>query len=238
MNNYCLYCHTNKINGKKYFGITGTSVKKRWMNGGGYKSSRHFHFAIQKYGWDNFEHVVLLSGLSKEEACEKEKEYIKRFKTNDDKYGYNISTGGESGACGVKQSEERIWRRVGKRVGTKHTDETKRKMSEAAKGRTFSKETLEKMRYAKLGKPLSEEHKKKLSEAQKGRVLSDDTKEKIRKSKSKMMKKVYCKETKIIYNSISDAAKELNLSRQNISANCRGRLPHTKGYHFNYVEEK
>jgi hypothetical protein len=34
-----------------------------------------------------------------------------------------------------------------------HSEETKRKMSDAAKGRTFSVETREKMRAAKLGKP-------------------------------------------------------------------------------------
>ena len=49
--------------------------EKRWgVNGRNYKSSPHFYSAIQKYGWDNFEHNILFTNLTKEEACLKEQE--------------------------------------------------------------------------------------------------------------------------------------------------------------------
>ena len=74
---YTVYQHKNKINGKVYIGITMQEPEKRWgVNGRNYKSSPHFYSAIQKYGWDNFEHNILFTNLTKEEACLKEIEFI------------------------------------------------------------------------------------------------------------------------------------------------------------------
>ena len=73
-NNYTVYMHKNKINGKVYIGITYQNVKYRWRkNGEGYKKQK-FYNAIKKYGWDNFEHIILFENLTFEEACLKEQE--------------------------------------------------------------------------------------------------------------------------------------------------------------------
>ena len=64
-NNYCVYMHTNKINGKRYVGQTCKKPEYRWVNGKGYKGSPHFFSAIQKYGWNNFEHQIIAEKLSK-----------------------------------------------------------------------------------------------------------------------------------------------------------------------------
>lgn len=93
-----VYCHTNKINGKKYFGITSTSLNTRFQNGRGYSGCRYFNNAIQKYGWDNFEHEVISDNLTKEEAMSLEELLVFFNMTQDSRYGYNIKDGGDTPA--------------------------------------------------------------------------------------------------------------------------------------------
>ena len=95
-NNYCVYCHENKINGKKYFGQTKNNPKQRWKNGCGYRDSPLFYNAILKYGWDNFYHYIVKENLTLEQANFIEEEFIKCFNTQDRKFGYNIRSGGEN----------------------------------------------------------------------------------------------------------------------------------------------
>lgn len=85
---YCVYIHTNKINGKKYVGQTCQEPEKRWKNGKGYHNNIYFTRAIQKYGWDNFEHEIIKCNLTKEEADDIEKLLIKELNTLNPN-GYN-----------------------------------------------------------------------------------------------------------------------------------------------------
>ena len=93
---YTVYCHENKSNGKLYFGITKTSTRRRWSRGNGYKTQHIFGKAIAKYGWDGFEHIILFTGLSEEEAKQMEIDLIREFKTQDKRYGYNMTAGGDN----------------------------------------------------------------------------------------------------------------------------------------------
>ena len=87
---YTVYQHKNKINGKIYIGITSRKPEERWgSDGRNYKTSPHFYSAIQKYGWDNFEHNILFTNLSKAQACEKEQELIKYYNSMDREFGVN-----------------------------------------------------------------------------------------------------------------------------------------------------
>lgn len=96
-NVYCVYCHTNLINNKKYIGITSQLPNHRWgKDGNGYKGQLKFYRAIQKYGWDNFSHEILFENLTLEDANEKEKELIKTYDTV--KKGYNVTLGGSDGS--------------------------------------------------------------------------------------------------------------------------------------------
>ena len=90
---YCVYVHTNKVNGKKYIGITSQRPEARWRSG--YKCNEHFSRAIEKYGWEGFSHEVIMDGLTKEQACAAEIALIAKHGTQDPNKGYNIQSGGE-----------------------------------------------------------------------------------------------------------------------------------------------
>lgn len=92
---YTVYCHENKANGKLYFGITKGKTRKRWCNGKGYKTQHLFGRAIEKYGWDGFEHIILFTGLTEDEAKQMERDLIREFHTQDRDKGYNITDGGD-----------------------------------------------------------------------------------------------------------------------------------------------
>lgn len=121
---WCVYMHTNKINHKVYVGQTCKKPTHRWNNGRGYQHNSHFWSAINQYGWDNFEHIIFAENLSQEEASHIEKLLISLYNTTNPNYGYNLTVGGES-LTGEYNSF----------YGKKHTDETKRKISEKAKNR-------------------------------------------------------------------------------------------------------
>lgn len=105
MEDYKVYVHIDP-EGKRYYGATKMDIKKRWMSGYGYPHNAKFCEAIEKYGWSNIEHIIVVKRLTKDEAFWLEEELIKAYDTTNPEKGYNISTGGKGGANGVKRSEE------------------------------------------------------------------------------------------------------------------------------------
>lgn len=91
---YKIYCHIFP-NGKRYIGQTKQTLEGRFKDGKGYTHSPMIYNAIQKYGWENVEHILLEEGLTAEMAAEREKYYIALYKTNEKEYGYNLTYGGE-----------------------------------------------------------------------------------------------------------------------------------------------
>jgi len=134
---YTVYQHTAP-NGKIYIGITCQNVDKRWQRGRGYAKNDTFFSDICEIGWDNFKHEVIATGLTKEEACQKEKELIAKYKSNEEEHGYNKSTGGEKNAAGVKRSEA-----------------TRKAMSKAKKGKKLCDEAYQNAREAKKALKVS-----------------------------------------------------------------------------------
>lgn len=102
---FTVYMHVNKINQKKYIGITSQKPERRWKNGKGY-SEQYFARAIDKYGWENFDHFILCEGLEEDEAKQMEIKLIAEYQANDTDYGYNQSIGGE-GLSKYHTEEER-----------------------------------------------------------------------------------------------------------------------------------
>lgn len=133
---YCVYMHVNKTNGKKYVGITSKKPEYRWGRcGNSYFQNKHFFNAIQKYGWDGFDHIILANGLTKEEACRWEATLIALYRCNFQEYGYNGSEGGEMPAKGYRHSEEWKKARSDAMRGKRRTKDFCRNVSDGKRGR-------------------------------------------------------------------------------------------------------
>ena len=108
---YTIYKHTNLINGKCYIGQTKqTDLTRRWTGGNGYRETPYFNRAIKKYGWSGFTHEILETGLTKEQADEKEIFYIKKYRATESEYGYNIREGGHNSGTLSPEGREKIRR--------------------------------------------------------------------------------------------------------------------------------
>ena len=132
MATYCVYCHINKINGKRYIGLTGEeNPTDRWgANGINYKQCPCFYNAIQKYGWNNFEHIILQNNLTAEEAVELERKYIQLYNTMSPN-GYNLTGGGELKKVISEETRKKL--RIS-HLGHKWTEKQKKNASTSRKG--------------------------------------------------------------------------------------------------------
>ena len=128
---YCVYKHTNRANGKVYIGVTSQRPRDRWDSGWGYQKNKHFWDAIQKSGWENFDHEILFRDLTQEEAFAKEQELILEYGSSDYRKGYNCSTGGECGAVGCSGEKHHMY-------GKHHTEETRKRISLSKQGVPWS----------------------------------------------------------------------------------------------------
>ena len=220
---YIVYQHKNKINGKVYIGITSQKPEQRWGSQGcNYKSSPHFYSAIQKYGWDNFEHNILFTELTKEQACLKEQELIKEYNSMNREFGYNSTSGGDIFTMNEETKQKISQAMMGNQNNLGHpcSEEKKKKISNAQKGREFTKK-----------------HKQKLSEAAKNRhVPCSEEKKQILKEKSHK-KPVYCEELDKIFESVQECGRQLGIPATNISKLCNGRGKTLKGYHLRYYND-
>lgn len=211
---YCVYVHTNKINGKKYVGITSSKPIVRWANGNGYKTNKHFTFAIKKYGWNNFEHEILLSGLTREQACQWEQALIAQWDTTNPDKGYNIALGG---------------------VGTNSvSDETKKKKS-IQTSNYFATHPEERKRVRRqmteyMNRP---EIKKRISKRMKKFFAEHPEK----KTKKKIWQYDFNGEYICEWASAVDAEREAGYDRKKISACLTGHQKTACGYLWKYADD-
>lgn len=205
---YTVYMHINKINNKKYIGITKRKPELRWENGKGYKNNEFFSNAILKYGWDGFEHRIIYENLTFEEACELEKDLIKKHKSNQRKFGYNIEGGGSN----QKEISESTRKKMIGENNPNYNPHTNPK--NRAKNKLYH-ERLKKGLTRGIHLPHTEQHKKKISESLKGRNMGSDNHNAV---------KVRCVTTGEVFGSRAEAAKYYNIkSSSNISDVCNGR---------------
>lgn len=116
------------------------------------------HKAIKKYGIVNFDiYVEYLPNFKKEDLLDIEEILISKHNSIRPN-GYNLAPRGNLP------------------IGYKHTDESKKKMSEARKGRTVSDETKKKISMANKGNKMQPHTKEALYKANFGSKWSEDRK--------------------------------------------------------------
>ena len=163
MNHY-IYLIVNKVNFKTYVGQRKSN--KKWNEDSYMGSGKLLKLAQNKYGIENFEKFLIQYCSTREEADKAEKFWIKEYRSRG-KAQYNIADGGQ-GFSG-KRSEETKKKISEANKGKKLSEETKKKMSETLKGKPRSGETKKKISETLKGKPKSEEARRKMAEARKGK---------------------------------------------------------------------
>lgn len=235
MNNYTVYIHENKINQKKYIGLTRQNPEKRWREGKGYKTQKKFFNAILKYGWSNFNHIIYATNLSEKEASALEKELIMKF--NSINNGYNVDLGGST---------------------TNHSKETIQKIAEKHRGKKLSKECIEEMR-KRNSKPVicleTNKEYNSLFEAQQKTGIDKSSIGKVCSGKmnsaggfhwyfkgdkpiikaDKRYRPVECITTGKKYLSLAEAAKDTNSDVSNIKKVCDGKYKTTNKLKWKYI---
>jgi len=209
-----IYLLTDNRNGKQYVG-KHIGTETNYFSGGIIPNN-----IAKKYGKQIFTKIILEENIIDENLLSiKEKYYIKKYNTFNN--GYNLSEGGDGGGSWIN----------------KKTKEEKERISNIKReknlGRTFSKETLEKMSLAKKGIPLTEEHKTNIRLSQSGenhpwfgRKHTEESKRKISETRkgiknpnhSNYMKKNNPQNLSIsingrIFDSIQQASEELMVPR-------------------------
>jgi len=186
-----IYCIENKVNGKKYIGMT-TNPPQRWKTHQKLlNKNKHHNIHLQnswnKYGKKEFNFKIIERNIDQKELSDKEIYWIKFYNTFNGK-GYNLTEGGE-GLNGYSFPEE-TKNKISKSLqGHKCSKETKSKISEALTGFKHPDEFRKKLSEARKGIKLSEKHKINISKGKTGHDVSKKTKSKISKSLNKNITK-------------------------------------------------
>lgn len=236
---YQVYIHTNKTNGKVYIGITSSDISKRaGSNGIRYKKNTLFYRAIQKYGWDNFTHETLFSGLSRSEAAKIEQDLIAKYQSNNPAFGYNISSGGESGNNGCIMSEELRQKRSAIYSGEGNPCYGKFGSEHPVYGRKHTEDEIRRIRESNLNKYVSDSTRAKLSQSCKNSGVWKDKKNPNygnKLGKARQARRVKCIETGEEYECIKSAALSKGIFANGISYCCKGTQNTAGGYHWAYI---
>lgn len=214
-----IYKITNKINGKVYIGQTVYSLRKRWAT----HCSKHsncpaIHAAIEKYGKENFTVEQIDIACDLDELTKKEQYWIEYYDCISPK-GYNLKGGGNHPIL---------------------SEETKRKIGDANRGRKLSEEFKERLslslktyygnggKHSMYGKKHKLESRKKMSDSKKGVYLGGG---------AYNAKRVMCVETGEIFECITAVERATGICSKNVNAVVVGKRNRAGGYHWKYVDE-
>lgn len=217
-NNTGVYAIVNKLNGKAYIGSTSfKGFNTRWADHRScLKYNKHHSSYLQnawnKYGADHFEFKIL-EYVVPEDCVDREQFYIDLYMSTDG--SYNML---KKARC----SPAEISRVLKNLNGHNQTKETRARISEAMTGVPKTDEHRENIRAARLddknpmfGKNISNQHKEAIAKAGRRKIIRDDG---------------------VVFDSIKDAAEELQCHYQGICASIK-KGHRCSGFTFKYFEE-
>lgn len=166
-----IYKITCLSNGKVYIGQSVDMIKRKASHFYTLRHNKHRNKYLQncydKYGEKDLEFQIL-EICKFEELDLKEEYYMNLYNSTNKKFGFNLKY---NEGKQYRHSEETKKKISEKHKGRKVSDETRRRMSIAFKGRKLSKESIEKIRFTKKGKNLGEKNNQA--------VISDETAKEI-----------------------------------------------------------
>ena len=171
-----LYRITNQLNGKVYIGQSNS--KRRWSQHKYFarhpeQTGQYIHYAMAKYGVDNFVFETIATCKTQEDTDEVESLLIIQYDSRNKNKGYNLRIGGTEGGRGAisDETKEKIRQATIKQIATK---------GHPAAGRIVSQEERELHRKIRLENPIeyTDEIRKNMSEAHIGIKDSEETKAK------------------------------------------------------------
>lgn len=224
-----IYKITNKINGKFYIGQS-VDIERRFME---HKTPHgtitSIKLAMRKYGKENFLFEVI-EECSDEDLNEREMYWIATLKPQ-----YNRCSGGTGSKNHHVSKETREELSLKSRVYWDRLPDEKKQailnnLTGPPVGHSVSEETREKLRAANLGKKQSrntvEKRKKTVAEMKKNGYVQTNSGHK---------KKVICKETGVVYESVKAVAESICCTASHVTHCLKDGSKTCKGFHFEYV---
>lgn len=229
-----IYYIKNLVNNKVYIGQS-ICIQKRWLyhnNRLGHNTHHNIHLqgAWNMYKKENFEFKIIVECLA-EDLNYLESYWAKFYDSFNPDKGYNQTIILEGGKY-------------------KLTEEGRKKIGDAHRGKKMSKKTRKRMSKSAKGKVVTIETRLKMGIAKSGVIFSKETREKMSKSKKKWMKEN--KERRIKgrlkaivqmdlegntikeFSCMKEATTTLGLSETWIRYCCKGKKEQTSGFKFKY----
>lgn len=265
-----IYKITNEQSGKVYVGGSSNARDRRQHHEWDLEHGCHDNKLLQE-DYNNYPESFrfdVIEYCDAKDLVELERKYIAEYDAMNPICGYNRESGGNKDKT-ISDETKKIWskQRRGEGAamyGKHHTEETKKKISAATKGRCLlSPESIRKMAETKRGKKMSDEARRHMSESwKKGRVItpehraamirgrkgivmgeewrrhmSEARKGKYMGEENKYHKDVICVETGELFHGVKEAGRQKSVSATHISAACKGKRNVAGGLHWRYADE-
>jgi group I intron endonuclease len=162
---------------KVYIGQTRMPLKIRWQGHKDFsrnpRNKTYLSSAIRKYGVEAFR-IDVVERCATADLNGREKYWILAFGSNDRTIGYNMSEGGDGGANSLSPEVRAKIAATKKGVSNGPCkEETKKKISEANKGRRRTEEQRLRIKESRIYSPITDMHRaviSKLTETQRSEI--------------------------------------------------------------------